>query len=389
MKNEELEVKNELPTGWIEIPFKDVKENISTTNKKLLQKEYSISDGEIPVIDQGISFIGGYSNKKDLAINASSYPHIIFGDHTKIIKYVNFDFIAGADGTKILKPLEMFYPKAFYYFIKMIKLPDKGYARHFQFLEKSLIKVPPLNEQKRIVAKIEKLFSNLDNSDKYLLHLEKQLKRYRQSVLKSAFEGELTKEWREKQTNLETTDELLEKIKIERTLYIENEIREKFKDKTEKWIKDKVKNEVDKFYSALKPIEDDEKPFSIPSLWKWVRFDEVSKKIGDIDHKMPKAVEKGYPYIATQNFAKKKEIDFENAKQISKEDFEQLSKKIKPELNDIIFPRYGTIGENVLVNTNIEFLVSYSCAIIKGFSSNFKYGFESINFCFASSKPFK
>ena len=158
----------------------------------------------------------------------------------------------------------------------------------------------------------------------------------------------------------------LRKTKVE----IENEIREKFKDKTEKWIKDKVKNEVDKFYSALKPIEDDEKPFSIPSLWKWVRFDEVSKKIGDIDHKMPKAVEKGYPYIATQNFAKKKEIDFENAKQISKEDFEQLSKKIKPELNDIIFPRYGTIGENVLVNTNIEFLVSYSCAIIKGFSSN-------------------
>lgn len=370
MKNEELEVKNELPTGWIEIPFKDVKENISTTNKKLLQKEYSISDGEIPVIDQGISFIGGYSNKKDLAINASSYPHIIFGDHTKIIKYVNFDFIAGADGTKILKPLEMFYPKAFYYFIKMIKLPDKGYARHFQFLEKSLIKIPPINEQKRIVAKIEKLFSNLDNSDKYLLHLEKQLKRYRQSVLKSAFEGKLTKEWREKQTNLETADELLEIIKTERTLCTENDIREKFKDKTEKWIKDKVKNEVDKFYSALKPIEDDEKPFSIPSLWKWVRFDEVSKKIGDIDHKMPKAVEKGYPYIATQNFAKKKEIDFENAKQISKEDFEQLSKKIKPELNDIIFPRYGTIGENVLVNTNIEFLVSYSCAIIKGFSSN-------------------
>lgn len=274
MKNEELEVKNELPTGWIEIPFKDVKENISTTNKKLLQKEYSISDGEIPVIDQGISFIGGYSNKKDLAINASSYPHIIFGDHTKIIKYVNFDFIAGADGTKILKPLEMFYPKAFYYFIKMIKLPDKGYARHFQFLEKSLIKIPPINEQKRIVAKIEKLFSNLDNSDKYLLHLEKQLKRYRQSVLKSAFEGELTKEWREKQTNLETADELLEKIKIERILYVENEIREKFKDKTEKWIKDKVKNEVDKFYSTLKPIEDEEK-ISIPKSWSLVQWEQV------------------------------------------------------------------------------------------------------------------
>lgn len=134
----------------------------------------------------------------------------------------------------------------------------------------------PLKEQKRIVAKIEKLFSNLDNSDKYLLHLEKQLKRYRQSVLKSAFEGKLTKEWREKQTNLETADELLEKIKIERTIYIENDIREKFKDKTEKWIKDKVKNEVDKFYTGLKHIEDDEKPFFIPSEWKWIRFEELT-----------------------------------------------------------------------------------------------------------------
>ena len=296
MKKEELEVNNELPTGWIEIPFKDVKENISTTNKKLLQKEYSISDGEIPVIDQGSSFIGGYSNKKDLVINASLYPHIIFGDHTKIIKYVNFDFIAGADGTKILKPLEMFYPKAFYYFIKMIELPDKGYARHFQFLEKSLIKVPPLNEQKRIVAKIEKLFSNLDNSDKYLLHLEKQLKRYRQSVLKSAFEGELTKEWREKQTNLETTDELLEKIKIERTLYIENEIREKFKDKTEKWIKDKVKIEVDKFDHVTKKAS-----MLNNNLWINIPLEVITTLLGDGLHGTPKYVENSEYYFINGN----------------------------------------------------------------------------------------
>ena len=78
------------------------------------------------------------------------------------------------------------------------------------------IKLPfaPLNEQKRIVTKIEKLFSNLDNSDKYLAHLEKQLKRYRQSVLKSAFEGELTREWREKQTDLEVLKSYLKKSKV-------------------------------------------------------------------------------------------------------------------------------------------------------------------------------
>jgi len=139
------------------------------------------------------------------------------------------------------------------------------------------IKFPPLNEQKRIVTKIEKLFSNLDNSDKYLAHLEKQLKRYRQSVLKSAFEGELTREWREKQTDLESAKELLEKIKGERLEYIEQEVRNKFENKTEKWIADKVKKEVDKFYSGLKAIENIEKPFAIPKKWEWIQWEQILK----------------------------------------------------------------------------------------------------------------
>src|SRR5690606_5112010 len=78
-----------------------------------------------------------------------------------------------------------------------------------------------------------------------------------------------------------------------------------------------------------------------------------------------KTVEAGIPYVSTGNIAKDGKIDFENAKLISREDFDRLSVKIKPENGDIIFPRYGTIGRNILINHDKEFLVSYSCAIIK------------------------
>ena len=77
-------------------------------------------------------------------------------------------------------------------------------------------KIAPLVEQKAIVKKIEALFSSLDSGISDLKKAQSQLVIYRQAVLKKAFEGELTKDWREKQTNLPSSDELLEQIKEER-----------------------------------------------------------------------------------------------------------------------------------------------------------------------------
>jgi type I restriction enzyme, S subunit len=103
----------------------------------------------------------------------------------------------------------------------------------------------------------------------------------------------------------------------------------------------------------------------LPKGWEWVTFNDVCTKIGDIDHKMPKTVENGYPYVSTKDLTNELKVSFDNVKYISKEDFHLLSKKIKPERGDIIFPRYGTIGKNILVDFDKEFLVSYSCAIVK------------------------
>ncbi len=188
--NEDLKYKSELPKGWVLNNFAESCEKISLNGIKIKQKQY-LPSGKYPVVDQGQELIGGYFDDEQLIVPYRP-PYIIFGDHTKVKKYIDFKFIAGADGVKVLKPFPFFNEKLFFYYLHCIKLPDKGYARHFQFLEKADIPLPPLPEQHRIVAKIEELFSSLDKGIEGLKTGQQQLKVYRQAVLKWAFEGKLT-----------------------------------------------------------------------------------------------------------------------------------------------------------------------------------------------------
>ncbi|MBK7377543.1 MAG: restriction endonuclease subunit S [Ignavibacteriales bacterium] len=193
------------------------------------------------------------------------------------------------------------------------------------------IPLPPLPEQKKIVEKIEELFSGLDSGVASLKKAKELVRLYRQSVLASAFSGKLTSDKTPKVDGGINNKQLI------------------------------IKNEKAKNNSSLLILNS-----SLPTGWKWVKLGEVCIKIGDVDHKMPKPVENGkYPYLSTKDFTDDLKIDFKKAKLISEEDFNLLSKKIKPQKGDIIFPRYGTIGKNVLVDCDKEFLVSYSCAVIK------------------------
>jgi type I restriction enzyme S subunit len=159
-KLSELSALSGLPDGWTWVKLGDVIDKISTTGMKLKQKEY-LKEGKYPVVDQGKELIGSYSNNKNVVVNCE-LPVIIFGGHTKVKKFIDFKFIAGADGVKVIKSKKIFNPKLFYYFLHCIKFPNKGYARHFQFVEKSYLPLPPLSEQKKIIEKIEKLFSVAD-----------------------------------------------------------------------------------------------------------------------------------------------------------------------------------------------------------------------------------
>lgn len=177
--------------NWQVKKLNDVSKKLSLNKLKIKQKEY-LPSGLFPVIDQGQDLIGGYYNDESLLVSDEP-PYIIFGDHTKVKKYIPFKFIPGADGVKVLKAKENILPKFLFYLLFTIKIEDKGYARHFQLLEKENFLIPDdLETQQAIVSKIEELFSELDIGIEDLKTAQQQLKTYRQSVLKWAFEGKLT-----------------------------------------------------------------------------------------------------------------------------------------------------------------------------------------------------
>lgn len=157
-------------------------------DKKTKQKEY-LSTGKLPIVDQGKPLIGGYSDDISKQISCN-LPVIVFGDHTKNVKFISFPFGAGADGIKVLEPKSDMLAKYLYYgtLYLTFKIEDKGYARHYQHIEKQDLPVPPLPEQERIVARIEELFSELDKAVETLKKTKVQLAVYRQAVLKEGFE---------------------------------------------------------------------------------------------------------------------------------------------------------------------------------------------------------
>ena len=118
-------------------------------------------------------------------------PVIVFGDHTCNVKYINFPFGAGADGIKILKSKDNILSKYLFYGTQYLvfRLHDRGYARHYQHIEKMDLFVPPIEEQHRIVSRIEEMFSQLDSAVETLQKTKQQLEVYRQAVLKEVFDS--------------------------------------------------------------------------------------------------------------------------------------------------------------------------------------------------------
>ena len=116
---------------------------------KVQTSEYGKSGAHI-IVDQGQSQIAGYTDREDGLFK--EVPAIVFGDHTRVIKYVNEPFFLGADGLKVLRSKdENANYKYLYYALKNAKIPDTGYNRHFKWLKKIQIEYPDSNEQAKIV----------------------------------------------------------------------------------------------------------------------------------------------------------------------------------------------------------------------------------------------
>ena len=221
------EIPFEIPNGWEWCRLENLGEIIATKPFQILQSEIE-KIGDIPVISQSANYVDGFSNSKKKILTIDRFA-IVFGDHTKIVKYVDFNFIVGADGVKIIIP-NSFLTKYLYYLILSLsyKIKDRGYSRHFQFLCEKLFPLPPLNEQLRIVEKIEELIPHIEHYGKAQAELDllnKNIKeQLKKSILQYAIEGKLVP-----QDETEGTAEvLLEQIQKERQkLYEENKLKKK------------------------------------------------------------------------------------------------------------------------------------------------------------------
>ncbi len=130
------------------LAFSDILEDLTSSVTKVKKDEYSFI-GEYSIIDQGKEFIAGYYNSNQGI--SSSGPHIVFGDHTRIFKYVDFPILLGADGTKLLSAkISDVNMKYLYYFFNTLSLPNDGYSRHFKYLKQVVIPLPNIQYQNKI-----------------------------------------------------------------------------------------------------------------------------------------------------------------------------------------------------------------------------------------------
>lgn len=153
--------------------FSDIFDVISTVNHQIKTSQY-MTEGDYPVIDQGKEDIVGYSNEKSKVLNIKEA--ILFGDHTRIIKYIDRSFIIGADGVQVLVTKNQINTKYMYYYLQNFQILNTGYNRHFKYVKELVFNVP--NEERQ--NKIANILLDIDTE---IEKLEKKLSKYKKIKL--------------------------------------------------------------------------------------------------------------------------------------------------------------------------------------------------------------
>lgn len=145
--------------GWTYKKFADCIDKVPK-QKQVKSKDYQ-PFGKYPIVSQEKELISGYWDDESYLYKHKK-PVIVFGDHTKEIKYIDFDFVVGADGTQILSPKEGIDAKFFYYALLATPIRALGYARHFKLLKEKSFLIPSVSDQLPIVARLDAAFAHID-----------------------------------------------------------------------------------------------------------------------------------------------------------------------------------------------------------------------------------
>jgi type I restriction enzyme S subunit len=203
------------------------------------------------------------------------------------------------------------------------------------------IPVPPLPEQRRIVAKIETLMARSRAAREALGDIPARLDRYRQSVFNAAFQGELTEAWRKRnEGRFIPASDLLKKILVKRGSLVAKR--------------------------HMVPVEPSTTDLpALPAGWVWASVDQVAFKIVDGVHKKPDYVENGVPFVTVKNLTAGSGISFDDLNYITKEDHVEFIRRADPEQGDILISKDGTLGVVRQIRTDKPFSIFVSVALVK------------------------
>lgn len=357
---------------WIECIFEDLLDYEQPTKYIVESTKYS-DDYKMPVLTAGKSFIKGYTNETNGIFD--NLPTIIFDDFTTASQFVNFKFKVKSSAMKILVPTSKLVNMKFvFYAMQVNQVRNDTHKRYWisVYAKKQLL-LPSFSEQRAIVKKIESLFSDLDNGIANLKKAGEQLKIYCQAVLKKAFEGELTKAWREQKiknyklgiTNdkLPTAEELLAQIKEERKNNYELQITN-WKKAVKQWEengKEGKKPTKPKAIKELPPLTDEElkELKKLPAGWNNLKIEYLLSLIkkgmttgpfGTLlkknEHK-----DKGIPVLGIENIGEGV-FKMPNKIFVSPEKANKMT-SFEIEYGDIIISRSGTVGEICSIDKDI------------------------------------
>ena len=208
----------------------------------------------------------------------------------------------------------------------------------------ALIPLPPLAEQKRIVARVEEIFRILDTIDAAQEKYAADAESLKAKLITAGIQGKLT----EQLESDGTAEELYQQIQAEKQRLIKE---------------GKIKKE-----KPLPEIKPEEVPFEIPGNWKWVRLNEICKSVIDGDHQPPPQTTEGMPFIVISNLSNGT-LDFSNTRHVSREYFDSLSNERIAEQGDILFTVTGSFGIPIKVETDQQFCFQRHIALLKQLDS--------------------
>ena len=211
------------------------------------------------------------------------------------------------------------------------------------------IALPPEAEQRRIVAKLDALQTRTRLAREALAAIPALLDHYRQSILKTALSGNLVGIFG---SESESADQSLSSIRNSRI------------------------NAKSSRAKAAEPYKTDEL-FEIPSHWSWASLDELCQKIVDGTHFTPEYTVSGVPFISVKDIRNDR-VDFSNCKFISHREHAELSDRCRPQRGDLLITKSGTIGRTAIVDTDEEFSLFVSVALMKPSSPSVNMSFVEL-----------